>query len=67
MAPAGALRATLFDEFRGRIEEDDSSVPAKDGEWEYYRRYREGGQHPVMCRRPGRQGRRETPRTLPPP
>ena len=52
MAPAGALRATLFDEFRGRIEEDDSSVPAKDGEWEYYRRYREGGQHPVMCRRP---------------
>ena len=51
MAPAEALRAALFDEFRGRIKEDDSSVPAKDGAWEYYERYREGGQHPVVCRR----------------
>ena len=51
MAPAKALRAALFDEFRGRIKEDDSSVPAKDGAWEYYERFREGGQHPVVCRR----------------
>ena len=51
MAPAEALRAALFDEFRGRIKEDDSSVPAKDGAWEYYERFREGGQHPVVCRR----------------
>ncbi len=51
MASAGALRAALFHEFRGRIKEDDSSVPAKDGAWEYYERYREGGQHPVVCRR----------------
>ena len=50
-APAKALREALFDEFRGRIKEDDSSVPAKDGAWEYYYRYREGGQHPVVCRR----------------
>ena len=52
LASGEALRAALFDEFRGRIREDDSSVPAKDGAWEYYHRYREGGQHPVMCRRP---------------
>ena len=52
LAPAESLRAALFDEFRGRIKEDDSSVPAKDGAWEYYERYREGGQHPVVCRRP---------------
>ena len=52
LAPTELLRAALFDELRGRIKEDDSSVPAKDGEWEYYRRYREGGQHPVVCRRP---------------
>ena len=52
LAPTEALRAALFDEFRGRIKEDDSSVPAKDGAWEYYHRYREGGQHPVLCRRP---------------
>ena len=50
-APLEALRAALFGEFRGRIREDDSSVPAKDGAWEYYERYREGGQHPVVCRR----------------
>ena len=52
LAPTEALRATLFEEFRGRIREDDASVPAKDGAWEYYQRYREGGQHPVVCRRP---------------
>ena len=52
LAPTEALRAALFEEIRGRIKEDDSSVPAKDGAWEYYHRYREGGQHPVMCRRP---------------
>ena len=52
LAPAKTLRTTLFDEFRARIKEDDSSVPAQDGEWEYYHRYREGGQHPVVCRRP---------------
>ena len=52
LAPTEVLRATLFDEFRGRIKEDDSSFPAKDGAWEYYHRYREGGQHPVVCRRP---------------
>ncbi len=46
-----ALQEVLFKEFRGRIKEDDSSVPAKDGDWEYYDRYREGGQHPVVCRR----------------
>ena len=51
MAPAEGLRAALFGEYRGRIREDDSSVPAKDGAWEYYERYREGGQHPVVCRR----------------
>ena len=51
LAPAEALRTALFDEFRGRIREDDSSVPARDGGWEYYHRYREGGQHPVVCRR----------------
>ena len=52
LAPTEVLRATLFEEFRGRIREDDSSVPAKDGAWDYYQRYREGGQHPVVCRRP---------------
>ena len=62
LAPTQALRAALFDEFRGRIKEDDSSVPAKDGAWEYYHRYREGGQHPVVCRRPVRDPARDAVR-----
>ena len=52
LAPTQALRGALFDEFRGRIREDDASVPAKDGAWEYYHRFRDGGQHPIVCRRP---------------
>jgi len=42
----------LFAEMKGRVKEDDSSVPLPDGNWSYYRRFREGGQHPVFCRRP---------------
>ena len=35
---------------RGRIKEDDSTVPAPDGLFAYYRRHRTGGQHPIFCR-----------------
>lgn len=47
-----ALQADLFAEMKGRIKEDDSSVPAPDGPWEYYVRYQEGAQHPIRARRP---------------
>lgn len=56
MAPTEALRETLYRELRGRIREDDSSVPAADGRWLYYTRFRDGGQHPVLCRRPREGG-----------
>ncbi len=49
--PLADLVATLKAEMRGRIQEDDSSVPLPDGDWLYYRRYRDGGQHPLFCRR----------------
>jgi oligopeptidase B len=39
------LQKTLVKEMRGRIKEDDSSVPAADGPFAYLRKYREGGQH----------------------
>lgn len=52
MAPLEALRTSLVSELRGRIREDDSSVPAPDGPWAYYSRYREGGQHVLLCRQP---------------
>jgi oligopeptidase B len=47
-----ALQATLFAEMKGRIKEDDSSVPAPDGPWDYYVRYDTGAEHPVHGRRP---------------
>ncbi|WP_370336000.1 S9 family peptidase [Parvularcula marina] len=45
------LRETLFAEMRGRTKEDASSVPMRDGPYEYYVRYREGGEYPVYARR----------------
>jgi len=50
MADTEALQTALVAEMRGRIKEDDSSVPAPDGPHAYYMRYREGGQHPLFCR-----------------
>src|SRR5712691_245683 len=55
LADTTALQAALFAEMKGRIKEDDSTVPAADGRYAYYFRYREGGQHPVICRQ-DRQG-----------
>lgn len=52
MASTLPLQATMFEEMKGRIKEDDSSVPAADGPWEYYVRYNTGDQHPLYCRRP---------------
>lgn len=52
MASTVPLQAQMFEEMKGRIKEDDSSVPAPDGPWAYYTRYRTGDQHPLFCRRP---------------
>jgi oligopeptidase B len=49
--PTTALRETLLAEMRGRIKEDDSSVPDVDGPYAYYTRYREGGEYPIVARR----------------
>lgn len=52
MASTVPLQNQMFEEMKGRIKEDDSSVPAPDGPWAYYTRYRTGDQHPLFCRRP---------------
>ncbi|HEX7885126.1 MAG TPA: S9 family peptidase [Phenylobacterium sp.] len=46
------LQAALFAEMKGRIKEDDSSVPSPDGAWDYYSRYAIGAEHPIHARRP---------------
>ena len=45
------LEDRLFGEIRGRIKEDDSTVPAKKGDWWYYTRYVEGQEYPIVARR----------------
>ncbi|MCI5046547.1 MAG: S9 family peptidase [Aquisalinus sp.] len=53
------LRQTLVREMRGRIQEEDSTVPVPDGPYAYYSRFREGGNYRVFCRMP-RDGGEET-------
>ena len=53
------LQETLYAEMKGRIREDDSSVPTPDGAFEYFTSYVTGGQYPRLVRRP-RGGATET-------
>ncbi|HEY9219013.1 MAG TPA: S9 family peptidase [Phenylobacterium sp.] len=56
LAGTKSLQDQLFAEMKGRIKEDDSSVPAPDGPFDYYIRYDVGAEHPIHARRPrGRQ------------
>ena len=50
MPSAGA--DTLFEEMKGRIKEDNSSVPQKDGDWLYWVEYDKGAQYKKWYRRP---------------
>ena len=52
MADTASLRETLFAEMKGRIKEDDSSVPMKYGPFAYGTSYRTGGEHPRFFRTP---------------
>ncbi|MFV0298354.1 MAG: S9 family peptidase [Hyphomicrobiaceae bacterium] len=52
LADTQSLQDALFTEMKGRIKEDDSSVPSPDGPWEYAVRYIVGGQYPRLVRRP---------------
>ncbi|MFM2099712.1 MAG: hypothetical protein RLZZ366_1251, partial [Pseudomonadota bacterium] len=52
MKPHQALVDTLFAEMKGRIKEDDASVPQKDGAYFYWRAYEAGAQYKKWWRRP---------------
>jgi oligopeptidase B len=52
MAPHQPLVDRLYEEMKGRIKEDDSSVPQKDGDWLYWTAYETGGQYRKWWRRP---------------
>ena len=51
MAPHAPLVETLFQEMKARLKEDESSVPQKDGDYFYWRRYEKGAQYKQWMRR----------------
>ncbi|QQV77268.1 S9 family peptidase [Sphingomonas aliaeris] len=52
MAPHKPLTDRLYEEMKGRIKEDDSSVPQKDGDWLYWTSFETGGEYRKWWRKP---------------
>jgi len=53
------LLEDLFEEMKGRIKEDDSSVPIKDGDWLYWWAFEPGAQYRDWYRKPASGGEDE--------
>ncbi len=47
------FQKSLFEEMKGRIKEDDASVPYKNNGYWYYRRFETGKDYPLYCRKRG--------------
>jgi oligopeptidase B len=56
MAPHKALVEEIFQEMKGRVAEDDSTVPQKDGDWIYWSTFSEGTQYRRHYRKPATGG-----------
>jgi len=52
MKPHEGLVETLFQEMKGRIKEEDASVPQKDGDFVYWVEYEKGAEYKKWYRRP---------------
>ncbi len=59
MADTAALQEQLVAEMRGRIKEDDVSLPVKDGPYAYRWKYVTGAEHPIQIRTPRDGGKEE--------
>lgn len=57
--PHKSLIDTIYREIRGRIKEDETDLPDKDGPWAYNSRTEEGKEYPLIVRTP-REGGEET-------
>ncbi|MFQ5639146.1 MAG: S9 family peptidase [bacterium] len=53
MAHTEKLQEKLFEEIKGRIKQDDSSVPYKLDDYYYYTRFEKGQEYPLYCRKKG--------------
>lgn len=51
MSSTEKLQETLFNEIKGRIKEQDESVPYFENGYHYYTRYEEGKEYPIYCRK----------------
>lgn len=51
MAHTNPLQTKLFAEMRGYLQEDDCSVPVKQGDYYYYQRLEKGKPYAVYCRK----------------
>ncbi|MGI4747178.1 MAG: S9 family peptidase [Janthinobacterium lividum] len=52
LASTRPLQATILEEMKGRLKQDETSLPVPDGAWSYYSRYEPGAQHAIRARRP---------------
>ncbi len=50
LEPTKELQTQLFEEMKGRIKENDASVPYLWGQFWYYSRYEIGMEYPIYCR-----------------
>jgi hypothetical protein len=56
MAPHQPLIDQLFQEMKGRMKEDDRSVPTRNGDWLYWWAFEEGAQYRRWYRKPAKGG-----------
>ena len=53
MKPTKKLQEKLFEEIKGRIKQNDESVPYLENGYWYYTRFEEGKQYSIYCRKQG--------------
>ncbi|WP_426060848.1 S9 family peptidase [Hymenobacter sp. B1770] len=53
MAGAQATKKKLVAEIKGRIKQEDASVPYRDNGYYYYTRFEFGSEYPIYCRKKG--------------
>jgi oligopeptidase B len=53
MKPTEEFQKGLFEEMKGRIKEDDSTVPYLKSGYYWYVRYEKGDEYPIYCRKKG--------------
>ena len=51
MVGTAGFEERLFEEIKGRIKQTDMSVPYREGAYRYYRRYEDGREYEIHCRR----------------